>query len=74
MCPQVIFKADNIFRFQQEINPFIIVVMVLRCLMVPNPTSHLPQEIRSQMYTYFLSPYTLSPVHLALHMCSVVFN
>lgn len=44
MCPQVIFKADNMFRFQQEINPFIIVIMDLPCLLLPNPTSLPPKR------------------------------
>lgn len=37
MCPQVIFKADNMFRFQQEINAFVIVGVNLYCLLLPPP-------------------------------------
>lgn len=70
MCPQVIFKEDNMFRFQQEINPFIIVIMDLPCLLLPNPTILPPKRPGLKCKSIFC---LLTPLALLTQLYIFVF-
>lgn len=77
MCPQVILKAESMFRFPQEINPFTIVLMDLYCLMPPSSTSLPHQRTRSQNLCSLCLLATFALMNSAyptLCICSEAFN